>query len=157
MILITITVCRRPLLRDAFICAAPRASSAPRKRRCWHARVFQPRTWAAQWAALEALDVRLSLRARGDNHHAYLVVGARFLQRSALLQRVPARAFLRSLHETLPVFVSVSALLCVVSPLLCRLSSPAGALPLPRIRSRLCRALVACDFNTVHIIMTSYY
>ena len=30
-----------------------------------------------QWAALEALDVRLSLRARGDNHHAHFVVVAR--------------------------------------------------------------------------------
>ena len=32
-----------------------------------------------QWAALEALDVRFSLRARGDNHYAHLVAIARYL------------------------------------------------------------------------------
>ena len=32
-----------------------------------------------QWAALEALDVRLSLCVRGDHHHAHLIATARFL------------------------------------------------------------------------------
>ena len=88
-----------------------------------------------QWAALEALDVRLSPRARGDNHHERLGAIARFSSEFRLALIHPHCTELCRISSSLPRFCLCSPRALLVAALL-RLCSV----------SRLCSAssLVSC-------------
>ena len=95
-----------------------------------------------QWAALETLDVRLSLCARGYSYHAH----------HTLLTSVPASVSLSSLCTKLcrfsPLRLCTSAPLhlCAFAPLFCSPLSAAlfSALLSSLICSRLCSAPLCC-------------
>ena len=127
-----------------------------------------------QWAALKAMDVRLSLPTRGDNHHAHLVVlrasykGARFSSKFRLAHftfiarnspgfSLCASVLLSSLCDTLRAALLFWSCLCSARLCSARLSSAricSTRLCSSRLclGSRLCFSLVAPDSNIMRSI-----
>ena len=114
-----------------------------------------------QWTALEALDVRLSLLARGDNHHAHLIAfcalpikqraspassGSRI---SSLIARNSAGFPHHCLASASARRRLFSSLLCSVYALLCLVSAPPLLCSVSRLLPVLCLCLASALVSAV--------